>query len=200
MIETRIVTSGSQVPTPAPVTSLPFGIWKGTPLPDVPADYLLFTLRKCKLSSGLRSAVTAELTRRGVEVPPAPPLPTIPHCSRCENTLPEFRWQQDSRGQRRIRAECRNCHKFLTFAPLIPPYTTEADHYASRTPVLDALTKLETLGIEVVSDGKRAWVAWPACKRVPNDLLATLRQCSHQLAKMLGDNRPKPPPPQGDRP
>jgi hypothetical protein len=55
-------------------TPLPFGKHKGRPLAEVPASYLSWLLAEVKLSSGLRCAVAAELTRRGPYSPP--PLAT----------------------------------------------------------------------------------------------------------------------------
>jgi hypothetical protein len=45
----------------------PFGKHKDEPLANVPASYLLWSLRDCKLSSGLRAAVAGELQRRGFD-------------------------------------------------------------------------------------------------------------------------------------
>jgi hypothetical protein len=168
---------------------LPFGKHAGKPVRDVPTDYLSWLLRECKLSSGLRSAVAAELSSRGVAVPPAPaPAPPRP-CWRCGASKFAHRWQEDARGARRIRRTCRRCDTFLGFAPLVEPYTAEADAAASPTPILDVLTRLEDLGVELVSDGVRAQVPWPDCERLPADLREALRSCQHTLARMIGDNR-----------
>jgi hypothetical protein len=64
MIETEILDVN---------VGLPFGRHKNQPLSEVPESYLRWCIETCKLSSGLRSAVAAELTSRGIEVPPAPP-------------------------------------------------------------------------------------------------------------------------------
>src|SRR5579872_2123855 len=86
--------------------ALPFGRHKGLPLAEVPASYLLWCLRECKLSSGLRAAVAGELARRGVEAP-APPEPRpVPPCRYCGGARFVCRWQEDRRGGRRLRAEC----------------------------------------------------------------------------------------------
>jgi hypothetical protein len=74
--------------------------------------------------------------------------------------------------------------------PHIPPYTTEADANASASPVLDALVRLDDLGVELVSDGRRVWFADPDARRkVPRDLHAVVRECGHTLAMMMGDTR-----------
>jgi hypothetical protein len=165
--------------------TLPFGKHQGQPLAEVPTSYLCY-LARGKLSSGLRAAVAEELSRRGIAPPPRPEPTNIPSCSRCKNTLYDCRWQEDRAGRKSIRAECRYCHMFLAFAPLVPPFTEEADKNASAAPVLDALTRLEALGVEVQSDGKSCWLRWEDEARVPPQLRSVLRQCSHQLAGLLG--------------
>jgi uncharacterized protein (DUF3820 family) len=49
--------------------SLPFGKYKGQPLAAVPSGYLHWVLETCKLSSGLRAAIAAELETRGIAPP-----------------------------------------------------------------------------------------------------------------------------------
>jgi uncharacterized protein (DUF3820 family) len=169
---------------------LPFGKHKGRPLPAVPTGYLEWISRETKLSSGLRSAVAAELKSRGLQAPaPLPPRPANT-CFRC-GPAPgvTLRWLQDALGRRRIRATCNHCHQMRDHPSVVPPYTTEADANASPTPILDALTRLEALGVEVQSDGRRAWLRWEDMRRVPADLVALVRQCSHTLAGMLGATR-----------
>jgi uncharacterized protein (DUF3820 family) len=166
---------------------LPFGKHAGQALDTVPSDYLAWCVRTCKLSSGLRLALANKLTRRGLAVPPLPPPPPIPPCWRCGAAAGhQFSWQEDRRGQRRIRIECKRCHRFVTFAPLTSPYVEVADAAASTTPILDVLTQLDDLDVELQSDGSRAWVAAEDWRRVPPDLHALVRQCSHQLARMIG--------------
>jgi hypothetical protein len=108
---------------------LPFGKHAGKPLADVPADYLNWLLRSCKLSSGLRLVIGDGLRKRNIDVPPTPP-PQIPNCPRCGNTLHDFIWQQDATGGRRIRVECRYCRRFILWAPLLPEFIAEADRHA----------------------------------------------------------------------
>ncbi len=110
------------------LNALPFGKHAGKPLAEVPTDYLQWAIRECKLSSGLRAAVTAELTRRGASTP-APP-PHVPNCARCGNTLSNFIWQQDATGGRRIRVECRYCRGFIMWAPFLPEFIAQADRHA----------------------------------------------------------------------
>jgi hypothetical protein len=109
--------------------TLSFGKYRFTPLDEIPIDYLRWAIRECKLSSGLRAAVANELTRRGIETPPAQ-LPHIPNCPRCGNTIRDFVWQQDATGGRRIRVECPACRRFILWAPLLPEFIAEADRHA----------------------------------------------------------------------
>jgi hypothetical protein len=52
----------------------------------------------------------------------------------------------------------------------------------SPAPILDVLTRLEELGVPLHSDGQRAWPARP----VPPDVAAAVRQCNHQVARLVG--------------
>jgi hypothetical protein len=73
-----------------------------------------------------------------------------------------------------------------SLAPLVTPFIEQADAAASTTPVLDALIQLDALGIELQSDGSKAWVAAEDWRRVPAELHSLIRQRSHQLARMIG--------------
>src|SRR5262249_5466072 len=120
--------------------TLPFGKHKNIPLPDVPLSYLQWLLREVKLSYGLRAAVTDEVSRRSGTPPPALAPPKSPRCSDCRSASePRYTWQQDRAGNRRIRAECAACGRFLTFAPEVAPFVEAADRTVSTTPVLDVL-------------------------------------------------------------
>jgi hypothetical protein len=174
--------------TTSPTPILPFGKHKGQPLADVPGDYLRWALLTVKLSSGLRTAVADELTRRGVPVPDPPP-PRVPPCPRCAAGDFVVRSQEDRLGRRQLRAECARCRKWLTYLPATPTYRAAADRASSPTAALDVLTRLDDLGIDLESDGGSVWVPWPAYRRVPADLQALIRQCSYQLAKLNGDTR-----------
>jgi uncharacterized protein (DUF3820 family) len=171
--------------------SLPFGKHRGQPLATVPSDYLQWLMRTCRLSSGLRAAVSAELARRGLESPPVPKSPAPPACRDCGAVGIVARWQEDSRGERRIRGACLRCGRYLCWLPNQEPWVGQADAVASKTPLLDALTRLEALGVELESDGQSVSIRWPDWQRVPQDLAAVIRQCSHQLARLLGDTRRK---------
>ena len=172
--------------------SLPFGKHRDEPFEQVPTSYLTYLLRG-KLSASIRTAVAAELQRRGIPVPdpaPAPPRP-VPSCQRCRDkgeTDAGFScsWDEDAGGHRRVRASCARCGRFLTYLPSQPPYTDQADAMGSGTDLLDVLTELEERGVELHSDGRRTWVDWPECQRLPLRLQALLRSCSHQLALLLG--------------
>jgi hypothetical protein len=169
--------------------AVPFGRHKDKPLGEVPSSYLQWLIRECKLSSGLRAAVADELRRRNLDAPaPAPPRPLRPCRDHPQATL-VCRWFEDALGRRRVRADCAVCHRHTDYPPCVPPYTTLADSNASKAPVLDALTWLEKLGIELESDGRSVQVPWRDWQRVPPELHALLRQCSHQLARMIGPMR-----------
>jgi hypothetical protein len=98
-------------------------------------------------------------------------------------------WQQVANGQKRIRAECRNCRGFVKFMPETPENVVTADASASPTALLDVLTRLDDFRVNLESDGRRVWLRWEDMRRVPADLNALVRQCSHSLAGMLGDTR-----------
>jgi hypothetical protein len=169
-----------------PIGSIPFGKHKDRPLSTVPTDYLQWAVRSLKLSSGLRAALSAELACRGVEVPPAPPLRPLPACQRCPGVRPLLSWLQDSLGRDRIKIECARCHQSLGFAPQVSPYVEQANATASKTPVLDALTRFDAVGVELESDGKRVYYSPGAWQRVPPDLRRLVDQCRHLLARMIG--------------
>jgi hypothetical protein len=171
---------------------LPFGKHRGRPLAEVPADYLLWALQECKLSSGLRAAIAAEYERRYATCeildapPPAPEPSPLPACRQCGVAGIIAHWQEDCAGGRRIRGECVRCGRFLCWLPQLEPWIRQADYNASPTPVLDVLTQLDDLGIELESDGHSMQVPLQDWQRVPPELHALIRQCSHQLARMLG--------------
>ncbi len=112
----------------------------------------------------------------------APPRP----CQQCGGTTARHTWQQDRLGRKHIRRECARCGTWLGFAPRVAPFTTEADAQASPTALLDALMQLEDLGLELRSDGATVWFAPGDWRRVPPSLYALVRQCNHQLARLLG--------------
>lgn len=55
-----------------------------------------------------------------------------------------------------------------------------------RVCVLDVLTRLAELGAELHSDGQMVWVKATDWRRVPPDLHALIRQCSHEPARTIG--------------
>jgi uncharacterized protein (DUF3820 family) len=167
-------------------TALPFGKYQGQPLGGVPVSYLHWLLKSCKLSTGLRTAVTAELERRGLAPPPPPPA-TAPACPRCGPVgKVAYRWMQDSLGRRQIRRTCRACGKPMGFAPQTSPYTELADRAASPAPVLDTLIRCDRLGIGLVNDGAAVEFASHDDRRwAPEDVRDALKQCRHTLARLL---------------
>jgi hypothetical protein len=94
-------------PTTSTPISLPFGKHRGLPLAQIPADYLSWLLGAAKLSTGLRGAVAAELTRRGVSTPPAPPRARMPACWFCGSGRVRFDWLQDTIGRRQLTDRSR---------------------------------------------------------------------------------------------
>jgi hypothetical protein len=118
------------------INALPFGKHMGRPLAELPGDYLDWLLRNCKLSSGLRAAVAGELARRGLNPPPPPGPAPYPACRDCGRAGVVARWQEDSRGERRIRGECPRCGRYLCWLPILQPWIGQADAAASKTPVL----------------------------------------------------------------
>jgi hypothetical protein len=169
--------------------ALPFGRHKDVPITDVPAAYLAWLIRTVRLSSGLRRAVAAELSRRGLDVPPPPPPPEPGRCWRCGGTDCVYRWAEDRLGRRQLRRECERCGQFRGFAAQVEPFTTEADAAASATAVLDVLMECEDLGLELRSDGAVAEFAGTDWHRAPPELRDRLRQCRRQLGRLLGDTR-----------
>jgi hypothetical protein len=165
----------------------PFGKYKHKPMSEVPTSYLLWALRECRLSNGLRNSVANELGKRGVEAPPPPPPRPIPPCRTCPGAGHLCYWMQDRLGRRIIRAECRKCRRLVDHPPCVPPYSTIADATANPTVMLDVLTRLDDLGMRLHSDGRSAWIGGDDYRKVPPDLKALVKQCSHELAKMIGN-------------
>ena len=107
-------------------------------------------------------------------------------CRHCAAEGYTARWQEDRNGRRRIRADCLGCGRFLAWLPILEPWITSANRNASPTPILDVLTRLDDLDAELRSDGRTVWVKARDWRRVPPDLHALIRQCSHRLARLMG--------------
>jgi hypothetical protein len=95
--------------------SLPFGVYRQVPLPEVPSSYLAWALEVPKLSSGLRAALSAELQSRGLTPPPAPPTPAPPRCQRCPGAGYVLSRAVDAIGRPHVRATCQRCGRHLAF-------------------------------------------------------------------------------------
>jgi hypothetical protein len=116
---------------------------------------------------------------------------TVPVCRNdCTNDASDVAvgFQQCRNGKRRIRASCVHCGAFLCWLPMREPFLSMANNEVSPTPILDVLMLLEEIGVELKSDGKACWVPYPDCKKLDAELAALIRQCSHDLARMLGDH------------
>jgi hypothetical protein len=113
-----------------PGMTLPFGKHKDKVLPDVPTDYLRWLLGAAKLSSGLRTAVVAELLRRGFDVPQPPPARPLRVCPHHPRAGVSCHWCEDSLGRRHIRAQCKQCGRKTDGPPLVEPYVSMADAIA----------------------------------------------------------------------
>jgi hypothetical protein len=111
-----------------------FGKHKDKPLSEVPSDYLDWALRTCKLSTGTRAAVIAELQSRGVTTPAAPPPPrAVRPCPTCGPGAPVlFAWREDSLGRKRVCADCGRCGRWIDTPPSVPPYSSAADTAAGQ--------------------------------------------------------------------
>jgi hypothetical protein len=114
-----------------PIT-LPFGMHKNVPVEEIPTDYLTWVLRECKLSSRLRAALAEELLSRGVQ-PPASRRTAPPRtCARHPGAGLRCEWQEDCRGELRIRATCRQCKRFICFAPQTEFFVRMANAHTSQ--------------------------------------------------------------------
>jgi hypothetical protein len=171
------------------VPQLPFGKHKGRALndPEVPASYLAWMLRECRLGSGLRLAVADELRRRSWNVPEQP-IPKPPRCPDCRSAAElRYSWLEDSAGRRRIRVECSSCRRWLGFAAEIEPFISLADQSTSMTAALDTLLLANELQIDLRSDGVTADFATPEdYRRAPARLRELLRQCRYRLGHLMG--------------
>ena len=95
---------------------MPFGKHAGKPLSAVPTGYLSWALANCRLSSGIRSAIGAELRGRG-EPAPVTDTAALPTCPTCPNGGDiAYSWDRDSIGRPVIRRRCRTCGRKLSLA------------------------------------------------------------------------------------
>jgi hypothetical protein len=110
--------------------AMPYGKHRGRAPDEVPCDYLLWMLRNCKLSGGLRQAIRDSLLAREVDedqLPPEP-APQAPCCRRCGGVELLLTWQALGNTESKvIRAECRGCGAFVYFAPQTPENVALAD-------------------------------------------------------------------------
>jgi hypothetical protein len=165
---------------------IPFGKHRGKAPADVPADYLLWLLRACKLSTGLRGAIRSDLIRRGVDpsrLPPQPEAAPPPNCRRCGSPEMRLYWQElGGQGGRTIRADCKRCRQFVAFVPQTPANVARADAARSPAGLLDVLTRADDEGVRLVNVGGRYIAARP---RASPELEALIRQNNRLLLAML---------------
>jgi hypothetical protein len=140
---------------PTLTQTLYFGCHKGKPLPQVPSDYLRWTLATVNLSSGVRAAVTDELMRRG-ETPPPAGKPE-PGCHRCGWMALTYNWATMSDGRRFIRRRCQRCGSHAGQAPLIEPFVSRADAAEGESP---QTTTPEQQAPATPSPPPPEWVGW----------------------------------------
>jgi hypothetical protein len=113
-------------PTQEPEPRLPFGRYADRPLAEVPDYYLLWATGVLTVSSDLRTAVVAELARRGVEAP-APPTLRRPQCPICGPRAPlAVRHVEGSLGREHLRAWCAQCAANLGCVPRVEPFLSLA--------------------------------------------------------------------------
>jgi uncharacterized protein (DUF3820 family) len=76
------------------MVDFPFSKYRGLSLTQVPDNYLVWVHATRKLSSGLRTAVTRELARRGI--PATAPHRPLRTCPLHAGTKPICFWAEDS--------------------------------------------------------------------------------------------------------
>jgi uncharacterized protein (DUF3820 family) len=165
---------------------LPYGKYKGKTPQDVPSDYLQWFLRETHPSTGLRAAVCDVLHSRGLSTPPGP-APTPPACCpRCGDCHFLAFWHELRDGDRRIRAECRQCRKFLKFLAHTPEFMQMADVNEPTAGLLDLLTQCDERGVRLVSDGERIDFAPGDWHKATPEMRTLVKRYTHQLAKLVG--------------
>jgi hypothetical protein len=71
----------------------------------------------------------------------------------------------------------------------VEPHLSQANAALHQTALLDVLIRLEDIGVELASDGNAVLVPWQFWGKVPEDLLALIREVNHDLARLLGVSR-----------
>jgi hypothetical protein len=106
-----------------------------------------------------------------------------PHCG--EHAFVTF-WHVLATGDRRIRAECAFCRRFLKFLPHLPEFIHLADENEQPAGLLDLLAQCEDRGIRLVSDGQRVDFAAGDWKKATVEMRTLVKRYSHRLAGMIG--------------
>jgi uncharacterized protein (DUF3820 family) len=161
---------------------LPFGRHRGQAPSAVPSDYLLWLLRKCNPSSGLRSAITDTLRSRGVEVEAPTPKPP-PTCRRCGCLDLVVSWHEIRGGRRAVRADCQRCGRFVGMLSETPDNVAKADAVQPAAPLLDVLTRAEDEGVALVVLASE--VHCQPWQRASAELRQLVRQSQHSLLRHL---------------
>jgi hypothetical protein len=144
---------------------------------------LVWAVWELKLSWGLFTAARHELLSRGVPASQLPPPrePRLLYCRRCDGSRLRVYWQELVNGERRIRADCRSCARFVGWVPLTDETAARADEGTSATALLDALTRAEEEGVKVVVGFGR--VTLLPYGRASEDLQRLVRQAANQLLR-----------------
>ncbi len=162
--------------------TLPFGKHKGRPPADVPADYLDWMLRTCKLTPGLRGAIRGELLGRGADpssLPPEPEAKALPQCRGCGGDEHRLHWQQlAGAGARVIRADCRRCGQYVCFAPQTAENLSRADAAPPPIPELHRHPAGERFEVVLVAEAAET----PAIVRLRQLLKQAQRQWRFRCA------------------
>jgi hypothetical protein len=175
------------------MVAIPFGKHAGRPLPEVPTSYLCWLTGECRLSRGIRQAVEAELSRRGVPVPTNPAEAIRQRqvdarrqepCRRCRSVERRYYWQTCSNGVKQVKAECSGCGGNLGFLPQTTANIALANAGSSPAPLLDLLLALEQAGVESVRDANGV-VRYVPQQRMTPTLWGLVRRGGYLLERML---------------
>src|SRR5262245_19696923 len=115
-----------------------WGQHRGKPIRTIDTGYLVWAAGNAdQISHKDRRHILAELARRGVTPPPAPPgKPEPTTCPRCPyRGEPSYSWYEDRTGGKRIKRSCPRCGANMHFAPHSPENVARADANSTETPI-----------------------------------------------------------------